>query len=110
MARLPSGVERLDLEDPNRESWYFIPVHRALIVGDLLIGRGGLEADTTDPLQFCPAGWYHETGASRAWFAHDRLRIVERALELDVLHVLPAHGAAVIDTGHDALGRLVASA
>lgn len=89
--RLPGGVEAL-ASGRATEVVYWIPEHRALVPGDVILGRddGGL--------RLCPQSWLP------AGIDHARLRrALQPLLDLPVERVLVSHGEPVTE---DALARL----
>lgn len=93
---LPAGVE-IAVEatgaEPLGEFVFWVPEHRALVVGDLLLGRAhGLEV---------PRTWL-EDGYDAA------IAALRRLLELPVDRVLVTHGEPVLEDGLEALERALA--
>jgi glyoxylase-like metal-dependent hydrolase (beta-lactamase superfamily II) len=89
--RLPGGVEALP-SGRATEVVYWIPRHRTLVPGDVILGRedGGL--------RLCPESWLP------AGVGHARLReALKPLLDLPVERVLVSHGAPVTE---DARARL----
>lgn len=90
--RLPGRIEALPT-GRSTETLYWIPEHRAIVPGDVLLGaeNGGL--------RLCPESWLP------AGITHDRLRAALRpVLDLPVERVLVSHGEPVTS---DARARLV---
>jgi glyoxylase-like metal-dependent hydrolase (beta-lactamase superfamily II) len=88
---LPGGVEpryavRFD------EAIMWIPKHRALVFGDVMLGS---------PLRLCPEGWLRESTHA------DLKEALRPLLELTVELVLPSHGAPVTADGGAALARIL---
>ena len=93
---LPGGVVALPTARSS-EAVLFVPEHRTLIAGDVILGAEG------GGLRLCPASWLPE-GVGQG-----ELRASLRPLlELPVERVLVSHGEAVLEGGHDALARLLA--
>jgi glyoxylase-like metal-dependent hydrolase (beta-lactamase superfamily II) len=95
-AELPGGIAALGTARAN-EVVYHLPAHRALVVGDVILGakEGGL--------RLCPKGWLP------ARIGHDELRASLRPLlELDVERVPVSHGEPVLTSGSAALAGLLA--
>jgi glyoxylase-like metal-dependent hydrolase (beta-lactamase superfamily II) len=94
---LPAGVEAIIVEGSDwKEAMFFLEPHRALVVGDLLIGAdGGVEL---------PITWFPV--AEQDW-ARKELRegLRARLLALDVELVLVSHGEPVLADGHAALAQ-----
>ena len=99
-APLPGGIVALP---PARagEVVYWLPDHRAVVVGDVLLGAGAKPHPTTEPLRLCPEHWL---GAK----SHDELRESLRPLlALPVEQVLVSHGQPVESGGGEALAALL---
>jgi glyoxylase-like metal-dependent hydrolase (beta-lactamase superfamily II) len=92
---LPGGVAALAAEHGD-EVMLWLPGARALVVGDVLLGRDG-------GLRLCPAGWVG---------GEENLEQVRRtllpALELPVEMVLVAHGPPVLSDARTALESALA--
>ncbi len=83
------------------EAVYWLPKHRAVVVGDVLLGAGAKPRATDDPLRLCPERWLGKG-------THDDLRTSLRPLlELPVEHVLVSHGAPVLGDGLRQLERVL---
>ena len=88
---LPGGVEPRDAVRYD-ESIMWIPAHRALVFGDVVLGS---------PLRLCPESWL---GQSTHADLKDALRpLLERPVEL----VLPSHGEPVVENASDALAAIL---
>jgi glyoxylase-like metal-dependent hydrolase (beta-lactamase superfamily II) len=97
---LPSGIEAYPTARRG-EVVYWIPRHRAVVVGDVLLGAGARPRATGDALRLCPERWL----GSRT---HDDLRESLRPLlDLDVEQVLVSHGEPVLEDGRRVLGELI---
>ena len=93
---LPGGIEAFATARPG-EVVYWLPQHRALAVGDVLLGAGAKPRATDDPLRLCPERWLGKA-------THADLRAsLAPLLDLPVEHVLVSHGAPVVGGGRDAL-------
>jgi hypothetical protein len=94
---LPAGVHAEVIKGSDWvEAMFFLEPHRALVVGDLLVGKdGGIEL---------PVGWFPK--AEQEW-ARDELKpmLRERLGALPVELVLVSHGEPVLGGGADALNR-----
>jgi len=90
---LPGGVIAVDALR-RFETIYWLPEHRALVTGDVLLG------DAEQGVRVCPDSWLPD-GASPAEF---RLAL-QALLDLPVELILPAHGAPVRDDAHAVLRR-----
>ena len=95
-ASLPEGVETVTIRRAG-ETMVWLPLRRALIPGDRLLGEDG------GGLRMCPPGWlrYLEPGLS-----YDELReALRRLLDFPVEMVLVSHGAPVLRNGRAAIER-----
>ena len=94
---LPAGVEAIVVEGSDwKEAMFFLEPHRALVVGDLLIGTdGGVEL----PIKWFPVA---EQDWARAELKDD---LRSRLLPLSVELVLVSHGEPVLADGHAALAQ-----
>jgi glyoxylase-like metal-dependent hydrolase (beta-lactamase superfamily II) len=79
------------------EAVYWIPAHRALVPGDVLLGAAG------GGLRLCPAGWLPAGRTLEALAVSLR-----PLLELPLTRVLVSHGEPVRRNGHSALERALA--
>jgi glyoxylase-like metal-dependent hydrolase (beta-lactamase superfamily II) len=93
--RLPAGVEAFG-SGRGTEVVYWIPEHRSLVTGDVLLGEGG-------GVCLCPESWLPSgTG-------HAELRQALRPLlELDVQRLIVSHGEPVVEGAADALRSALA--
>jgi hypothetical protein len=83
------------------EAVYWLPEHRAVVVGDVLLGAGAKPRATDDPLRLCPEGWLGKP-------THEDLRTSLRPLlDLPVEHVLVSHGLPVVGKGKRELARVL---
>jgi glyoxylase-like metal-dependent hydrolase (beta-lactamase superfamily II) len=94
---LPVGVEPIVVEGSDwKEAMFFLEPHRALVVGDLLIGAdGGLEL----PIKWFPVA---EQDWARSELKED---LRARLSPLDVELVLVSHGEPVLADGDAALAQ-----
>jgi hypothetical protein len=98
---LPGGISAIQTARPS-EVVYWLPEHRAVVAGDVLLGAGAKPNATDDPLRLCPERWL--SGPS-----HDDLRAsLAPLLELPVERVLVAHGEPVLREGLGELERVLA--
>jgi hypothetical protein len=97
---LPRGVEAVVVEGTDwAEAAFFLVPHRALVVGDLLIGSdGGIEL----PVKWFPVA--EQDWARTELKADLRARLLDLPIEL----VLVSHGKPVLENGRDALERALA--
>ena len=100
-AKLPGGIEAFPTARRG-EVVYWLPDHRALAVGDVLLGAGAKPRATEEPLRLCPERWL---GAR----SHDDLKESLRPLlGLPVEQVLVSHGEPVLTGGRAALAAVLA--
>ena len=103
---LPGGIEALATARA-AEVVYWIPQHRALVPGDVLLGEGAKGGGTRSAgkhgLRLCPESWLPE-GKGHAELASS-LRPV---LDLPVERVLVSHGEPVLEGARDALAAALA--
>jgi glyoxylase-like metal-dependent hydrolase (beta-lactamase superfamily II) len=93
---LPGGIRAFQTARAS-EMLYWLPDHRAVVVGDVLLGAGAKPNATTERLRLCPERWL---GAA----THDDLReALAPLLELPVEAVLVSHGEPVLTGGRRAL-------
>ena len=94
---LPAGVHAEVVKGSDWvEALFFLEPHRALVAGDLLIGKdGGVEL---------PVGWFPK--GEREW-AEQQLKpeLLERLAKLPVELVIVSHGDPVLENGAEALRR-----
>ena len=88
-ADLPGGITAFQTARA-AEAVYWLPDHRAVVVGDVLLGAGAKPRATDAPLRLCPERWLGKA-------THEDLRRSLRPLlDLPVEHVLVSHGAPVL--------------
>ncbi len=98
---LPGGIQAFQTARKS-EVVYWLPLHRAVVVGDVLLGAGAKPHATDDPLRMCPERWLE--GAT-----YDDLReSFAPLLSLPVESVLVSHGEPVLSDGGDALATALA--
>ena len=98
---LPGGIQAFQTARKS-EVVYWLPQHRAVVVGDVLLGAGAKPHATDDPLRMCPERWLE--GAT-----YDDLReSFAPLLSLPVERVLVSHGEPVLSDGGDALATALA--
>ena len=83
---------------------YWLPDHRSVVVGDVLLGAGArpLDADADAPLRLCPERWL----GTKPTHADLRASLAP-LLELPVERVLVSHGAPVLANGLAELERVL---
>jgi glyoxylase-like metal-dependent hydrolase (beta-lactamase superfamily II) len=94
---LPAGVHAEVVQGSDWvEALFFLEPHRALVAGDLLIGKdGGVEL----PVRWFPKG-------EQEWAEHQlKPQLRERLGELPVELVVVSHGEPVLENGAEALRR-----
>lgn len=97
---LPGGIVAIPTPRAS-EVVYWLPEHRSIAVGDVLLGAGAKPLTTDEPLRLCPERWLGKS-------THDDLRASLRPLlELSVEHVLVSHGAPVVGDGARELARIL---
>jgi glyoxylase-like metal-dependent hydrolase (beta-lactamase superfamily II) len=100
IGELPTGVETVVVEGADwKEAAFFLEPHRALVVGDLLIGAdGGIEL---------PVKWFPV--AEQDWVRTElKASLRSRLLQLPIELVLVSHGEPVLENGRQALERALA--
>jgi glyoxylase-like metal-dependent hydrolase (beta-lactamase superfamily II) len=98
---LPGGIQAFQTARKS-EVVYWLPQHRAAVVGDVLLGAGAKPHATDEPLRLCPERWLE--GAD-----YDDLReSFAPLLQLPVEHVLVSHGEPVLGDGGRALADALA--
>jgi glyoxylase-like metal-dependent hydrolase (beta-lactamase superfamily II) len=97
---LPGDLEAFATARVN-EVVYWLPKHRSIAVGDVLLGAGAKPRATRDALRFCPERWLGKG-------THDDLReTLQPLLALPVQRVLVSHGEPVLRAGKAALARIL---
>ena len=93
---LPGGIEAFR-SARRTEVVFWIPRHRALVPGDILLGDG------TGGVRMCPESWLSDTSG------HPELAASLRPLlDLPVRRILVSHGDPVLENGRDALDAALA--
>lgn len=94
---LPGDVEAF-ASGRATEVVFWIPAHRAIVPGDVLLG------DADGGVRFCPESWLPDG------VGHEALRVsLAPLLELPVERVLVSHGTPVLENGHAALAKALAA-
>jgi glyoxylase-like metal-dependent hydrolase (beta-lactamase superfamily II) len=97
---LPKGVRAETVQGSDGvEALVFLEPHRALVTGDLLVGRdGGIEV---------PVEWFPKD--EREWAATDlKAELRRRLADLPIELLLPSHGEPVLNDSTAALQRALA--
>ena len=98
--KLPGGIVPFQTARA-AEAVYWLPEHRAVVVGDVLLGAGAKPRATDDPLRLCPERWLGKA-------THDDLRTSLRPLlDLPVERVLVSHGRPVVENAKRELARVL---
>jgi hypothetical protein len=98
--QLPGGISAFQTARA-AEVVYWLPEHRAVVAGDVLLGAGAKPRATADALRLCPERWLGKR-------THDDLRETLRPLlELPVERVLVSHGEPVLTDGKRALAGVL---
>ena len=100
-ADLPGGIIPFQTARA-AEAVYWLPEHRAVVVGDVLLGAGAKPRATDDPLRLCPERWLGKPTHA------DLRKSLRPLLDLPVEHVLVSHGAPVVGDGARELKRVLA--
>ena len=99
---LPGGI--VPFQTARRsEVVYWLPEHRSVVVGDVILGAGAKPKATDDPLRLCPERWL--SGPTLG----DLRKSLKPLLDLPVERVLVSHGAPVLESAHRELERVLAS-
>jgi glyoxylase-like metal-dependent hydrolase (beta-lactamase superfamily II) len=93
---LPGGLRALATVRGG-EVVYWIPEHRALVPGDVILG-----AKDGPGLRLCPQSWLPGT-----WKTPHLVASLRPALELPIARVLVSHGQPVLRGGHAALEAIL---
>jgi hypothetical protein len=98
---LPGGIQAIQTARVS-EVLYRLPEHRAVVVGDVLLGAGAKPDATTERLRLCPERWLGTA-------THEDLREALRPLlDEPVESVLVSHGEPVLTGGGRALAAVLA--
>ena len=98
---LPGGIQTFQTARKS-EVAYWLPLQKAVVVGDVLLGAGAKPRPTDETLRLCPERWLE--GAT-----HEDLReSLAPLLELPVTRVLVSHGKPVLRGGGRALAAVLA--
>jgi hypothetical protein len=94
-----NGVEARPVPNAD-ETEFWIPEHRALVVGDRLLG------DDAGGLRLCPESWLRYM--DNAPTLDDLRNALRPLLELPIDVVITTHGEPVLENGRDAVERALA--
>jgi hypothetical protein len=97
---LPGGIEAFQTAR-SAEVVYWLPEHKALVVGDVLLGAGAKPRATDDELRLCPERWLGKATHT------DLIESLRLLLDLPVNHVLVSHGQPVLHDGRRALAAVL---
>jgi glyoxylase-like metal-dependent hydrolase (beta-lactamase superfamily II) len=97
---LPGGIQAFQTPRVT-EVVFWLPDHRAVAVGDVLLGAGAKPRPTDEPLRPCPERWLGKA-------THEDLRASLRPLlDLPVEQVLVSHGQPVLQDARAALAAVL---
>ncbi len=98
--KLPGGIVPFQTARA-AEAVYWLPEHRTVVVGDVLLGAGAKPRAADEPLRLCPERWLGKA-------THQDLRTSLRPLlDLPVERVLVSHGRPVLENGKRELARVL---
>src|SRR5690349_1967645 len=106
--RWPAGVDAIGVGDPEGEVALWLPEHRALVVGDILLGSD-VHGDAPGGLAVAPASWHRHPPAQAAWYARAVPGDLQRLAALQPERVLVAHGTPVLADAAAALDAALAA-
>jgi hypothetical protein len=106
---LPDGVAEIRFGDPREEVAFVIAEHRALVIGDMVIGSDTMGTAPAGGVLVAPASWHRDTPEQAAWFASSLSAALEPLAACDAELVLVAHGTAVVTDGAAALRAAIAA-
>ena len=99
---LPGGIQAF--QTPRAaEVVFWLPMQRALVVGDVLLGAGAKPRPTDEPLRLCPERWLGKA-------THADLRESLRPLlDLPLERILVSHGQPVLRDAKAALSSILSA-
>jgi hypothetical protein len=97
---LPGGIQAFQTAR-SAEVLYWLPEHKSLVVGDVLLGAGAKPRATGDELRLCPERWLGKATH------HDLIESLRPLVDLPVNHVLVSHGLPVLHDGRRALAGVL---
>ena len=80
---------------------YWLPDHKAVAVGDVLLGAGAKPKATSEPLRLCPERWLGDANYRKL------KKSLLPLLELPLQRILLSHGEPVLADAKDTLAALV---
>jgi len=107
--RWPAGIEAIPIGDPAGEVALWLPEHRTLVVGDILLGSD-VHGDAPGGLAVAPPSWHRDPPAQAAWYARAVPGELRRFAALRPERVLVAHGTPVLAAAAAALDAALAPA
>ena len=106
---VPDGVTEIRFGDPRDEIAFFIAEHRALVIGDMVVGSDTMGTAPPGGLLVAPASWHADTPEQSAWFAASATAALAPLTDYDVEMVLVGHGSPVLTGGAGALRSALAA-
>jgi glyoxylase-like metal-dependent hydrolase (beta-lactamase superfamily II) len=106
--RWPQGVEALPVGDPQGEVALWLPEHRTLVVGDILLGSD-VHGAAPGGLAVAPPSWHRDPPAQAAWYARSMPAALEPLRALRPERVVVAHGTPVLANAAAALDAALAA-
>ena len=97
---LPGGIQAFATARDG-EVVYWLPVQRAVAVGDVLLGAGAKPHAVPDPLRLCPERWLGDAKLK------DLKKSLRPLLDLRLERILVSHGEPVLTGAKDVLAALV---
>jgi hypothetical protein len=108
LRRWPEGVVALAIGDPEGEVALWLPEHRALVVGDILLGSD-VHGAAPGGLAVAPPSWHRHPPAQAAWYARAMPAALEPLAARRPERVLVAHGTPVLVAAAAALDAAIAA-
>ena len=99
----PDGVDRDRVGDPDGEVVVWIAEHRALVVGDIILGSDATGTAPPGGLMVAPPSWHREPPEQKAWYEASIPAALEPLAALGADMVLVAHGTPVLENAAAAL-------
>ncbi len=98
---LPGGIRPFETARES-EVVYWLPDHRAVAVGDVLLGAGAKPHPTSEALRLCPERWLGGDAT-----LDDLRESLRPLLDLPVERILPSHGDPVLVDAKETLRALL---